>query len=167
MEEQKAEVKEDITKVSEMSLEEAKKKIEELEVELGKKKDKQKELQEAKQKEQLKKQQTYFRELERGAAFIKFVIEDLSRTNQYNRAFRRRIIKEMMNRRFSKEFVFTYENKLKEILHYIEENMRFLVAHEDIKAGEKVYIDKDKIFKAQEKVDAVELMENLKENEKV
>lgn len=167
MSEEKAEVQEEVgTKVSEITLEDAKKKIAELEAQLNPPKPSPEELK--KQQAEYEKQYKYFQDMSRGAGFIKFIIADLMTNRGYNRAKRRRLVDEMMKKEFSREFVENYSTKVDNILAYIEENFNHLHAQDDIKKGDRVIIRNGKVINANKTVapvDAKELLEQVKKEE--
>lgn len=119
----------------------------------------------AEELEKKEKQMMYFKELSRGAKFIEFIINDLNKAG-YNRAKRRRIISELMNKKFSKEFVEMYENKVDQIVKFLESELN-ITAGEDIKKDTKIEIANQKVFAIKEPVetepvDAVEFLKKAK-----
>lgn len=119
----------------------------------------------AEELEKKEKQMMYFKELSRGAKFIEFIINDLNKAG-YNRAKRRRIISELMNKKFSKEFVEMYENKVDQIVKFLESELN-LTAGEDIKQNSKIEIVNRKVFTVKPPVDAVDLLKKDKDDNPV
>lgn len=68
--------------------------------------------------EKKKKEVAFFTELKRGAGFIKFILDDLHRGN-FNRAQRRRLISQMMNKKFSMELISIYLSRVEEVITYL------------------------------------------------
>lgn len=102
------------TQEKELTLEEAKAKIAELEAKVPQKP---KELT-PKEREEREKQIKTFYELRRGAGFIKFILDDLNRVTS-NRNQRRRLTREMFNKKFSQELVDRYTEKIDDVLNYL------------------------------------------------
>ena len=106
------------------------------------------------------KQMQYFKELSRGASFIDVVIEDLNRAG-FNRKAKRRIITELMNKKYSTEFVAMYEVKINDILKFLEAELT-LTAGEDLKKDDKIVIEGSKIMKVKPPIDAKDLLDETK-----
>ena len=122
--------------------------------------DKEKELKEQKK---LEEQRVYFEKLSEGAAVIDFIWKDLAQYGIGNRDARKRLIKEMMNKKFSKELIDRYQEKLDDLVQYISEKIKYTV-EDDIKAGDEIYINNRKIFKKdKETVDGADFVKAVEE----
>lgn len=75
-----------------------------------------------KERQQRANEVAFFQEAQRGAYFIKFMMEHLRRGG-YNRQTRRRLISQMMNQKFSKEFVDIGIANVKAMVEYVQEQL--------------------------------------------
>lgn len=103
----------------ELTLEEAVARINELEEQLTPKP----KVMTDQEREQRSKEVAFFQEAQRGAYFIKFMMDHL-RMGGYNRQTQRRLIRQMMNKQFSKEFIDMGIANVKEMIEYIENHIK-------------------------------------------
>lgn len=77
------------------------------------------------QKTKMKEQQQFFFRMRQAGAFLKFIYNDIERqkSENLNRAQRRRFEKELKKGRFSRELVDVYLGHVTEIEAYIEEQL--------------------------------------------
>jgi len=78
------------------------------------------------QKDKLKNAQEYYKILQSGALFLKFIEQDLAqmKKQQVNRQLRRRFDKSLHEKgKFSKEMIEHYSIKVNNILNYINEQL--------------------------------------------
>lgn len=87
------------------------------------------------EKAQKEKEAKFFKELKRGAMFIKFIVDDLQR-HDFNRHARRRLLSQMLNKQFSIELIETYIGRIDEINTYLDE---MLAPKTEIKDGVEFY----------------------------
>lgn len=124
MEEQKAETtetpeKETVVREPE-TLEEAKAKIFELQTQLNASKVTEvPKVLTPEERAKREKEVRFFRDMQKGAYFIKFIIDDLFR-HGYNRTKRRRLLNQIINKKFTTELIETYIHRVDEIVAYME-----------------------------------------------
>lgn len=114
------------------------------------------------EQEKLEKQRKFFDDLRYGAGCIDFIWKDLAQYGFTNRTQRKRLIREMMNKKFSEELIEKYLEKSELMHNYMCEKIKFEVC-DDIKKGDEVYINNRKIFKVVEKVDGADFVKQLEE----
>jgi len=92
------------------------------------------------QKAQMKKAQVYYKLIQSGGMFLKYVDEDLKKQESgMNRAGKRRFRREIAHEgKFSREIVERYQDKVDNVLEYIELKKEALKAKREKKNESKV-----------------------------